>query len=200
MSDWPHGPVGIVGTGCIATAFAKQYALHGVPLVIGSRTAAKAAQLAEAVGGGAVATGSIAEVVARCETLWLPLPNASEPGGPDGVIHFLNEHKDALVGTGKRLLVSSNPYLSGNAPPAPFESQVEYHAAHLRSLGDTTCTFATGYKSIYYKSIAAGAKQPTEICGDGAAHHILTALTERIGWTAADYGDLSHAPKLEPRG
>ncbi|CAE8628622.1 unnamed protein product [Polarella glacialis] len=199
-SEWPHGTIGFVGTGSMTQALASQFATSGVPVLIGSRTPEKAKALAAEIGSGARACESIKNVIRECGTIWVCLANAKAADGKYGVVEFLETYKGDLVGSGKILIETSNPYLAGFAPPAPHESAMTYHAEYLKSLGDESTAWATAYNSIYFKSITGVKKQPTEMCGDYRARVVLKALIEQHGWEAADYGGLDSAPLLEPRG
>lgn len=104
---WTHGTIGIVGTGHISTALAIQYAKHDIPVLLGSRTPSKAADLARRVGGSARPASSIDELIAQSSAIWIPLPAAPRPDAPDGVIDFLSEYGKQL--SGKILLEVPGP-------------------------------------------------------------------------------------------
>jgi predicted dinucleotide-binding enzyme len=192
--DWDHGVIGFVGTGNLTRAVAGSFAAHGIPVRIASRTYAKAEALAHQI--GCEPAKSIKALINECGTIWLSLKDASGRA----VIAFLEEHQSSLVGQGKILIETSDPYLEGRPPPPPHESAMTFHAETLRIMGDDTTFWATAYKSITSRSIVAGKKQPTEMCGDSRAKAVLRACIERDGWEAVDCGGLDKAPLLEPRG
>src|SRR5256885_339175 len=83
------------GTGSQGLGLALRFAAAGVPIVIGSRAAERAAAAAEtiraAVPGAVVRGYENAEAVARSERLFLTLPFA-------GLGRFLAEAREALAG------------------------------------------------------------------------------------------------------
>jgi NADPH-dependent F420 reductase len=189
-------PVAILGgTGPQGRGLAVRFARAGVPVVIGSRDPARAAETAASSGGeeGLALTGAgNAEAASSCETVFVSVPwEAHEP--------TLRSLVDELSG---RIVVDLvNPLtFDGRGPralPVPEGSAAEQAQAILPS-----ARVVSGFHHVSARLLLDG-DAPVEtdilVCGDdrAAKDHVM-ALAELIpGTRALDAGPLRLAAQLE---
>jgi 8-hydroxy-5-deazaflavin:NADPH oxidoreductase len=184
--------VAVIGTGKMGSGLARLLASKGVQVVIGGRDPAKAAKLAEEIGGGAQGSG-IAAAVQRAELIIL------------AVYYQKMEETISAAGdlTGKILVDISNPItedfkglLIGHTTSAAEEIQkLAPHAKVVKA-----------YNTIFAQLLPAEARegraqvQVFVAADDGAAKKTVSDLVAKGGFQPVDSGPLSNARFLEPIG
>lgn len=212
-------PIGIIGTGMMATGLGTCFACAGLALHIGSRTPATARKFADELrtlagqrGANSSALsilgGGVEEVLQQCRVIILAIPAriSSDQGEvSDGIIDFIGRHGNLIRGQNK-ILVDISYYGSKHfgtpIPPAPFQSALEYHASQFDDsafLGKGGSTqWVGGFKSVMWTSMRDGKKQGIEIAGDEHAKDVLSTMISTSGFEALDCGSIKEAGKMEP--
>lgn len=185
--------VAIIGTGKMGSGFARLLASQGVEVIIGGRDAAKAAQLAQEVGGGARGT-DIASAVKSAELVILAV--------------YYQKMNEAIRAAGnlkgKVLIDISNPItedfkdlLIGHRTSAAEEIQKLAPDAKV----------VKAYNTIFAQLLPAesrqGRREPVQVFvagDDDGAKKAVSDLVAKGGFEAVDSGPLSNARFLEPIG
>jgi len=192
--------IGVVGTGSMASAHAYRHSEIGVPVVIGSRDAAKAKQLAASIGGKCEG-GTHAEMLNKANFIILAIP----PG--PACRDWVDEHREAIVGKGKMFVDLSVTFSRFGSPATqpptvsdgpnwrgPYFDQVNY----LRDrLNDPTSGWVKAWANLMAASITRNKVQPVEVAGDDTAKAVTFKLLQAEGWEPLDCGGIEDIPKIE---
>jgi len=198
-SDFGDVVVGVAGTGRMASAHAYRHSQIGLPVVIGSRDAAKSKKLAQSIGGKCEG-GTQAEMIEKASFIILAIPSGA-------LIPFLETHRAAIEGKGKMFVDLSVTFSRMGSPAVqpptrsdgpnwkgPYFDYVTYMKDRLN---DPSATFVKAWHNLYYKSIANNKVQPVECAGDAAAKAMAMKMLTAEGWEPLDCGGIDDVPKIE---
>ena len=212
-------PIGIIGTGKMATGLGACFAKGGFSIQIASRSPGRMGKFASELKkivrssngdhpSSAISGGTTEIVLQQCQLIVLAIPThiRNEQGKlVDGVVDFLAKYKSQLEGQSKILLDITyyGQQLFGNpTPPTPYRSAIEYHATQLddsKFLGRGGSTqWVCGFKSVNWTSLRDGKTQGIEIAGDRGAREILSTIMLRSGFKPLNCGSIEEAGKTEP--
>ncbi|MEH2513399.1 NADPH-dependent F420 reductase [Nitrobacteraceae bacterium AZCC 1564] len=184
--------VAVIGTGNMGSGLAPLLAGNGVEVVIGGRDAAKAAKLAEDIGGGARGTG-IAAAAEHAELIIL------------AVYYQKMEETIRAAGdlSGKILVDISNPITED------FKGLLIGHtisaAEEIQKLAPNA-KVVKAYNTIFAQMLPAEARErraPVQVfvaADDEAAKKAVFDIVSKGGFEPIDAGPLSNARFLEPIG
>jgi len=183
--------VAIIGSGNMGAGLAGTLAAVGNEVIIGARDPARAAELAEKVGRGAIGAG-IADAARLADVLILALPFGAAPD----VI------KAAGDLTGKVLVDISNPIsadfrelMIGHTTSAAEEIQ------KLAPTAQVVKAFNTIFAQLLPQEARRGNRLQVFIAGDDAtANATIATLAQSAGFEPVKAGPLSNARFLEPIG
>lgn len=183
--------VAVIGTGNMGAAFVRTLAAAKVDVVVGHRDPAKAATLAQEIGGHVEATG-IANAVKIADIVILALPYTAVA---DAV-------KAAGDVTGKVLIDISNPI------SADYKTLVIGHttsAAEETQKAAPSAAVVKAFNTIFANLIPSEARQGKKlqvfVAGDNAdANAKVRDLAVKLGFDAVDAGPLSNSRFIEPIG
>jgi len=185
------------GTGSQGLGLALRFAAAGVPVMIGSRAAERAAAAAEtiraAVPGAVVRGYENAEAVARSERLFLTLPFA-------GLGRFLAEAREALAG--KLVIDVIVPLVVRNGFFALTPVEGAASAGELIQQTIPAARVVSGFKNHSaekLRDLAAPLEGDVLLCGDddAARAEVATLVGLLPGLRAVDAGGIANARYLE---
>eukprot|EP00392_Amoebophrya_sp_AT5.2_P006300 g6311.t1 len=208
--------VGVIGTGMMASAHAFRHSQLGLPVVIGSRDADRAKDLAgqinrrhaqnknstlSLVPPPPVLGGTHAETLERANFIILAVP-------PTALKAFFDQYREQYIGKSKSFIdlsVTFSRYGSPRVqPPAqadgtnwrgPYFDMVSYLKDRVNDEDGTH--FAKAWHNLYYKSIMNNKVQPVECGGDAVAKQIAMDILAAEGWEPLDCGGIQDLPKIE---
>eukprot|EP00746_Dinoflagellata_sp_MGD_P002850 gnl/MRDRNA2_/MRDRNA2_105569_c0_seq1.p1 gnl/MRDRNA2_/MRDRNA2_105569_c0~~gnl/MRDRNA2_/MRDRNA2_105569_c0_seq1.p1 ORF type:complete len:225 (+),score=28.69 gnl/MRDRNA2_/MRDRNA2_105569_c0_seq1:123-797(+) len=199
-------PIGIVGTGMMATGIGVAYVSAGLKVVFASRDQQrgrnKVAELMRFARGQEVAPSadSIENVLASCPILVLAIPTRVDGGTEDGVVRFLEQYGHLIRQKGK-VLIDITYYgrsFGRPTPPKQFFSALQYHSSKFN---DPSTSWVAGYKSVMWTSIRDNKRQGIEIAGDERGRATFGALIAAHGFTPLDCGGIvDGGAVIEPGG
>lgn len=183
--------VSVIGTGNIGAAYARAFAGAKCEVSIGARDPAKAAALAQQL-GGSVQGGGIAASIRLADVVLLALPYPA-------IVDVLSAAGDL---NGKVLIDVSNPVspdfkdlLVGLNTSAAEEIQAAAPGAHV----------VKAFNTIFAALVPAGAREGKAlqvfVAGDDAdATATVQKLVQALGFVPVDAGPLRNSRFLEPVG
>lgn len=199
-------PIGIIGTGMMATGIGVAYISAGLKVVFASRDpqrgSNKAAELMRCARHQAAVpcADSIENVLAICPILVLAIPTRVDGGTEDGVVRFLERYGHLIRNQGK-VLIDITYYgrsFGRPTPSKPFLSALHYHSAKFN---DVSTSWAAGYKSVMWTSIRDHRRQGIEMAGDERGRAVLGTLIAAHGFTPLDCGGIEDGGAvIEPGG
>jgi 8-hydroxy-5-deazaflavin:NADPH oxidoreductase len=182
------GSISIIGTGNMARTLATRALAGGNAVEVIGRDAAKAADLAVALGRGATA-GEFGAVPAA-DIVIVAVPYGS-------VAPVVRQYGDALEG--KVIVDISNPFNSGVTGLATPDGTSA--AQQTAAAAPTGASVVKAFNTIFGNILAQGRPLDAFIAGDDAqAKKDLSAFIESIGLRPLDTGDLTMARWLEGAG
>lgn len=169
--------IGILGTGTLATALARGWSVAGHQLVIGGRDGGKAAALAEAVGGRAVAPSAVEGDAVLLAVSWDGVEPMLAAAGPLAGVPLIDPVNAVEHGVGV-LLGSAAERIAALAPRAHVVKAFHlYPAAQWTDRPD---------------------RPVVPICGDDAgALDTVATLVRDVGGHPVAVGGLARARQLE---
>lgn len=184
--------VAIIGTEKLGSGFARLLASKGVEVIIGGRDAAKAAQLAQEVGGGALGT-DIASAVKCAELIILAVYYQKM----DEAIRAAGDLTDkVLVDISNPITEDFKDLLIGHRTSAAEEIQKLAPNAKV----------VKAYNTIFAQLLPAEAREgrePVQVfvaADDDKAKKAVSDLVAKGGFEPVDSGPLHNARFLEPIG
>ena len=183
--------VAIIGTGNMGAGLATELAAAKFEVIIGSRDPAKAAALAEKIGGGAQG-GGIAAAVKLADTVILALPYGA-------IADVLRVAGDL---SGKTLVDITNPI------SADYKSLVIGHttsaAEEIQALAPSA-KVVKAFNTIFAPLLPAEARKAKTLqvfvaSDDAGAKDKVSQLAKAIGFEPVDAGPLSNSRFIEPIG
>jgi 8-hydroxy-5-deazaflavin:NADPH oxidoreductase len=180
--------ISIIGTGNMARILGARALAGGNTVQVIGRDAAKAADLAGALGRGATA-GTTGDAPAG-DIVILAVPYAS-------AVHVVSEYGDALAG--KVIVDITNPFnpaATGLATPDGTSI-----AQQVAKAAPASAHVVKAFNTIFGNVLAQGGPVDVFIAGDDArAKAALSAFIESMGLRPLDAGDLGMAHWLEGAG
>jgi len=112
--------IGIAGTGRMGGAHAFRHSQLDIPVIVGSRDAAKAQEVAERVGKPNCTGTTLAEMIEKANFIIVTVPSGN-------VTEFFDTHRDLIVGKGKMFNEISSTFSKMGGPDVqpPTESDGE---------------------------------------------------------------------------
>ena len=208
--DLSKEPIGIIGTGMMATGIAILYSRSGLNVRIGSRDPLRGDQFAKRISEqiqnstnvGNIQGGSIIDVLTKCQIIILAVPTLIKDENnavQEGVLHFLKQHDKQIRGKNK-ILIDITYYgrsFGKPSPPNGYTSALTYHA---NEFGDEKTFWVGGYKSVMWTSLRDSKLQGIEIAGDDVGRKVFGDIIAKTGFIPLDCGGLSTAGFIEPGG
>lgn len=186
--------IGILGSGGVAMTLATGLTRHGYAVSLGSRSPEKLADVAK---GGAIGTGTFAEVAAWADALILAVKGegALSACSLAGAEHL----------AGKLVMDATNPIKA--APPTDgvlsffttFDQSLMEQLQAAFPAAKFVKAFSCVGNALMVDPQLAGGPPTMFICGnDAEAKAATTALLAKIGWEAEDCGTAAAARAIEP--